>query len=225
MVRTVSMALGLVCGLLVSASDAQRAPDPSLAPVEDVEGLPRVLLIGDSISMGYTIPVRKRLEGKANLHRIPVNGGPTSRGVENIDKWLGDSKWDVIHINFGLHDIVPFPDRPHQVEIGDYEKNLRTIFEKATATGAKVVWCSTTPVPDPVDNPKRKSADVIAYNEVAAKVAEEFKLPVDDLYSYALPHLDEWQRPANVHFTATGSEALADQVAKVIIEALAPQGE
>ncbi len=177
-----------------------------------------MLLIGDSISMGYTFRPQ-RLKGQGQRPRIPINGGPTSRGVANLDKWLGDGRWDVLHINFGLHDIVPMPDRPHQVEIEDYEKNLRVIFEKAKATGATVIWCSTTPVPDPVDNPKRKSADVIAYNEVAAKVAAEFELRVDDLYAYALPHLDEWQRPQNVHFTAEGSEALADQVAKVIGEA------
>ena len=48
--------------------------------VEDPQ-LPRVLLIGDSISIGYTIPVRKELAGKANVLRIPANGGPTAKGV------------------------------------------------------------------------------------------------------------------------------------------------
>jgi hypothetical protein len=69
-----------------------------------VAGLPRVLLIGDSISMGYTLDVRELLKGKANVHRIPTNGGPTTNGLKNIKAWLGDSKWDVIHFNWGLHD-------------------------------------------------------------------------------------------------------------------------
>ena len=68
-------------------------------------GLPRVLLIGDSISIGYTLPTRELLDGKANVHRIPTNGGPTTRGLEQLDRWLGDSRWDVIHFNFGLHDL------------------------------------------------------------------------------------------------------------------------
>lgn len=85
---------------------AKRAPNPAMAPIEDVAGLPRVLLIGDSISIGYTLHVRELLKGKANVHRIPANGGPTTNGVTHLKTWLGDSKWDVIHFNFGLHDLV-----------------------------------------------------------------------------------------------------------------------
>ena len=74
-----------------------KAPDPAMATIQDVAGLPRILLIGDSISIGYTLPVRKQLDGKANVHRITINGGPTTNGVANLAKWLGPGKWDVIH--------------------------------------------------------------------------------------------------------------------------------
>jgi hypothetical protein len=47
----------------------QKKTDPSLDPINDDPALPRVLLIGDSISMGYTLPVRTALKGKANVHR------------------------------------------------------------------------------------------------------------------------------------------------------------
>src|SRR4051794_19609114 len=67
--------------------------------------LPRVLIIGDSISIGYTGPTQKLLAGKANVQRIPENGGPTSNGVAKIKQWLGEEKWDVIHFNWGLHDL------------------------------------------------------------------------------------------------------------------------
>ncbi|MDZ4288610.1 MAG: SGNH/GDSL hydrolase family protein, partial [Prosthecobacter sp.] len=92
-----------------------------MVAVQDVAGLPRVLLIGDSISMGYTLGVRKLLAGKANVHRIPQNGGPTKNGVANIDKWLGDGHWDVIHFNWGIHDLKFMPDGKRQVEAADYE--------------------------------------------------------------------------------------------------------
>ncbi|MBL8830000.1 MAG: SGNH/GDSL hydrolase family protein, partial [Planctomycetaceae bacterium] len=72
--------------------------------VQDDPKLPRVLLIGDSVSRGYTQATRKALAGKANVHRAPANCGPTASGVKNIDVWLGDGKWDVIHFNFGIHD-------------------------------------------------------------------------------------------------------------------------
>jgi acyl-CoA thioesterase-1 len=72
----------------VAAGRPAKQPDPALSAIEDVPGLPRVLLIGDSISIGYTIPTRKLLQGKANVHRIPVNGGPTTRGLEQIENWV-----------------------------------------------------------------------------------------------------------------------------------------
>lgn len=80
-------------------------PNPVYAPITDVAGLPRVLLIGDSISIGYTLAVRELLADKANVHRPPTNCGPTIQGVKQIDAWLGDGRWDVIHFNFGLHDL------------------------------------------------------------------------------------------------------------------------
>ena len=66
----------------------QRRKNPAMQPVTDIEGLPRVLLIGDSISIGYTVPVREMLDGKANVHRPLTNCGPTTNGLKNIDKWL-----------------------------------------------------------------------------------------------------------------------------------------
>ena len=103
----------LVLGLIAAeAADTKksgparpRRPDPAFALVTDDPKLPRVLLIGDSISIGYTLPVRELLKGKANLHRIPVNGGPTITGLEKLKGWIGDGKWDIIHFNWGLHDL------------------------------------------------------------------------------------------------------------------------
>ena len=67
--------------------------DPSLVEVSDVPGLPRVLLIGDSISMGYTLDVRAKLKDHANVHHPAENCGPTERGLARLDKWLGTNRW------------------------------------------------------------------------------------------------------------------------------------
>jgi len=199
---------------------AAAAPDPSLKPIEDVAGLPRVLLIGDSISMGYTLPTRKLLEGKANVHRIPTNGGPTINGLKHLDAWLGQAKWDVIHFNFGLHDLRLDAQGRHQVELADYSRNLRTLAEKMVATRAKVIWCTTTPVPEGNLQPPRRNADVLAYNEAAAKALDGLNLAVDDLYAFALPKLAEIQIKENVHFKPAGYKVLAEQVARGIRAAL-----
>jgi acyl-CoA thioesterase-1 len=200
--------------LLLAVSAAAQAV-PEFAPIEDVPGLPRVLLMGDSISMGYTFPVRELLRGKANVHRIPANGGPTINGLQHLDEWLA-GKWDVIHFNFGLHDIKIAPDGSRQVPLEKYGENLRAIVERLNRTGARLIWASTTPVPDAKVDPPRQSADVEAYNLAARRIMQEKGVPVNDLYSLALPRLKELQQPANVHFTPEGSRVLAERVAAAI---------
>lgn len=222
---------GVVLGvaIILSVSEAswaqgkkttKRAPDPAFATVKDDPALPRVLLLGDSISIGYTVPTRETLAGKANVHRAPTNCGPTTTGVKQLDRWLGDGRWDVIHFNFGLHDLKQI-DGKHQVPIDQYEQNLREIVARLKKTNARLIWCSTTPVPAPgTDGPPRKSEDVVAYNAVAKKVMDENGIPIDDLYAFALPQLEKIQRPANVHYTAQGSAVLAQQVAASILKEL-----
>lgn len=206
----------------------KRAPNPALAPIEDKPGLPRVLLIGDSISIGYTLDVRKLLEGKANVHRIPTNGGPTTNGLANLKTWLGDKKWDVIHFNWGLHDLkyvlgknkaamvaTNTPSATPQVSLADYEKNLAQLVATLKTTGAKLIWCSTTPVVP--ETAGRLPEDVIKYNEAAARVMNAAGVAIDDLYAYALPRLgDGNQLPKNVHFSPAGSKMLAEKVAAEI---------
>jgi len=197
-----------------AAKPARREPSPSLKAVTDDPKLPRVLLIGDSISMGYTVPVREKLAGKANVHRPNANCGPTIRGLESLKAWLGEGKWDVIHFNFGLHDVRHMETGKNQVSPEDYEKNLTTLVEQLKATGAKLVWCSTTPVPE--GSSLRKPGDEVEYNKIAARVMEKAGIETDDLYHYALPKLKEIQLPANVHFTPAGSDVLATKVAEEI---------
>ena len=200
----------------VAVKAKAKAPDPAMAPIQDVAGLPRVLLIGDSISIGYTLPVRKLLAGKANVHRIPTNGGPTSNGTANLAKWLGDGKWDVIHFNFGLHDLKLMEGGKRQVETEDYEKNLRALVAEMKKTGAKLVFATTTPVPEGKLNPPRSFGDVARYNEIALKVMKEQGVAIDDLNAAVAPELAKLQRPHDVHYTPEGYETLAQAVAKCL---------
>jgi acyl-CoA thioesterase-1 len=178
--------------------------------------LPRVLLIGDSISIGYTVPVQKALAGKANVHRIPENGADTANGLKKIDSWLGDSHWDVIHLNWGLHDLKVTADGGRQVPIDAYGKNLAALVERLTKTGAQLIWATTTPVPEGNQNPPRDSADVARYNAAALRVVEAKSVVIDDLYAAALPHLTEMQLPGNVHFNNVGWQILGGKVAAAI---------
>lgn len=193
--------------------------------IEDVPDLPRVLLIGDSISIGYTLDVREMLKDRANVHRIPVNGGPTTNGLQNIQKWLGDSKWDIIHFNFGLHDLkymrtVGTKGNPSktagakaQVPLDEYEKNLAELVKIMQATGAQLIWRTTTPHPADPDG------RVAKYNEAAARVMKAAGIPTDDLNAHATAKPDA-QLPSNVHYSPKGYHYLAEKVAAAITEYL-----
>ena len=179
--------------------------------------LPRVLIIGDSVSIAYTPLVADLLKGKANVERIPGNGSSTSHGLASLQKWLGDGKWDIIHFNFGLHDAKLPPEGVRHSPPDVYEANLRELVKRLKATGAKLVWATTTPVPgDGNLSPTRKFGNVDQYNEIAGKVMKENGIAIDDLNTAMKPQAEKYLRPSDVHFTKEGSAILAELVAKSI---------
>ena len=204
----------------VVADYSDTSSNPALRPIQDVPGLPRVLLIGDSISIGYTLPVREQLAGKANVHRIPENGGPTTNGLAKLDAWLGNQRWDVIHFNWGLHDLKIMGNGQQLVSLPEYERNLDQLVERLKQTGAQLMWASTTPVPEGKLVTPRRSQDVPVFNEAAQKVMEKRGVAINDLYAFALPQLSGIQIPTNVHFTKEGSAVLAQPVAAAILTCL-----
>ncbi|QEG22307.1 sulfatase-like hydrolase/transferase [Mariniblastus fucicola] len=213
------------------ASEIQRGND-NLEKLHRRFSKPRVLILGDSISIGYTPFVKELLADQAVVVRPTKDGKPencagTDRGIGNIDRWLKleGGNWDVIHVNFGLHDFKHVDaktgknsnaaDDPLQSGPEEYEQQLRTILTKAKATGAKVIFCTTTPVP-PGCKPLRETTSPEQYNAIGRKIASEFGIAVNDLFSFANPQLAKIQQPANVHFTKEGSKVLAGKVAEAI---------
>ena len=174
--------------------------------------LPRVLLIGDSVSRGYTQAVRKELDGKANVYRAPENCGPSANGLKKLDVWLAGKKWDLVHFNFGIHDRRTLPEM--------YEQNLEQLVTRLEATGAKLVWASTTPVPPDTKDGDTVPKAITDRNQIAARVMQKHKVAIDDLYGWMLPDLAKFQNPKDVHFTNAGYDRLAFRVARVIETAL-----
>ncbi len=179
--------------------------------VKDDPQLPRVLLIGDSVSRGYTDSVRKALAGKANVHRAPANCGPTALGLNKIDIWLGDEKWDVIHFNFGIHDRI--------TPITEYRQRLEQLVDRMRKTGAKLVWASSTPIPDDADK-KQTAASIVERNLAASEIMAKHGVATDDLFTAVAPHLERLQNPNDVHFNAAGYEFLGQRVAAAISKVL-----
>lgn len=212
-----------------------------LVSAAEAPAKPRVLILGDSISIGYTPVVQRLLADEMVVLRPTLkNGKPencsgTTAGVANIDRWLqiDGGKWNVIHFNWGLHDLKhvkaadpkaasELAEDPPQATVEVYEKQLREIVAKLKATGAKLIFATTTPVPDEPMKVYRNNNDVLRYNEAALKVMKEEGVPVNDLYTFVRPKMKEMQiQPANVHFVPSGSQALGEEVVKAIRASLA----
>src|SRR5262245_42411889 len=116
--------LALVCSVFAAVPLAAQQPAGK-------SELPRVVLIGDSIRMGYAPLVAKRLEGRAVILSPKPNGGDSANVLKNLDEWAIQAKADVIHFNCGLHDLKLFKkDKTYQVDLEKYEANLRQIVER-----------------------------------------------------------------------------------------------
>ena len=199
--------------------------------------LPKILIVGDSISGGYFPYVKKNLNGKAELFqaisydengKIKACCGGTTQGVKEIDTYLSEKKWDIIHFNFGLHDIKHIDpitgknsknlSHPHQASPEQYEKNLIEIIEKLKLTGAKLIFATTTPYPDKLGKQMRSPGMPKIYNEVAIRVMNNNDIEINDLYGLVLPRMGELQKPNNVHFLEKGSEVLAEHITKLLMQ-------
>jgi lysophospholipase L1-like esterase len=226
--------------LIVPSRAAAKAEDPSAKTwaVSSDPTLPNVLILGDSISIGYGLAVRENLTGKANVYRPlnsdetkPENCQGTTSGVTNIDRWLAArEKWDVIHFNFGLHDLKHVdavtgenstkPEDPLQATVAHYARNLEVIVGHLKATGAKLIFATTTPIVADSQGPLREADAPAQYNAAALQIMAAHGIEINDLYTLCVGRLEELQLPQNVHFKQTGSEFLANQVAHAIEQKL-----
>jgi lysophospholipase L1-like esterase/dienelactone hydrolase len=197
---------------------------PSLAFAQPPKPeLPKVLLLGDSIRMGYAPLVAKKLEGVAEVISPKENGADTANTLKMLDKWLAAGKPVVVHFNCGLHDLkFSKKAKTFQVPPDDYAKNLKTIAERLRKETPYLVFASTTPIIDDRHAARkadfdRFDKDVKAYNERAIKVMLGLGIPVDDLY-----RIVQDGRPATMlgkdgtHYTPAGYDRLASAVADCV---------
>ena len=150
---------------------------------------------------------------------LALGAGQAAAQTFTVDDSFGEGgDWDVIHFNFGLHDLKRIdpetgkgsnnPDDPYQASPERYEAQLREIVRSLQKTGAHLIFATTTPVPTGV-RPYRAPEDAVEYNRIAVGVMEKAGIEVNDLYGLALPYLATLQQPENVHFTKDGSYALS----------------
>ena len=192
--------------------------------------LPKVLIMGDSISIGYTPHVVENLKGVAEVKRHKGNAGPTLRGVAKIDEWLGEERWDLIHFNWGLWDMYGWEYHQEDRSPKAYGKRLEFLVARLKKTGAQLIWATTTPAcPAHETTMKRRFKQEVLipknlerkYLEVALGVMKKNGVQINDLHAFMKP---QWAKYAiadnNVHFKSEGKKALGKQVSDCIADAL-----
>jgi dienelactone hydrolase/lysophospholipase L1-like esterase len=184
-----------------------------------------VVLIGDSIRLGYAPRVAERLAGKAVVISSPENGGDSGNLLAHLEAWVLQQKPDVVHLNCGLHDLKRSrSDGRYQVELDQYAENLRRIVSRIREkSDAAIVFASTTPILDERHKRRgaefdRTEADVRRYNTAATAVMGELGVPVDDLHWVVERERPETMLgPDGTHYTATGDDRLAEVVADCVL--------
>jgi lysophospholipase L1-like esterase len=170
--------------------------------------LPRLFVVGDSISMQYGPHLERFVAGAFTYAR---KGGPEMEAVRRTglmqDANGGDSaavlayleavaaagavSADVLLLNCGLHDIKTDPATgARQVPPAQYRAYLERIVPLGRRLARTLVWVRTTPADEAVHNRRpgiafhRFAADVLAYNAAADAVMAAAGVPVVDLFTF-----------------------------------------
>lgn len=180
----------------------------------DETNLPRVLLIGDSISRDYYPGVEKRLAGKAYVARLSTSAFISDPVLlQQIKMVLGEYQFDVIHFNNGMHGWQHSEQEYRQA----FPKLLSTIRQYAPK--ARLIWATTTPLKVspilPAGNQTQVTDErIAARNTIALTFMQAQGIPVDDLNALVRGHPE--YHSDNVHFNRQGIDLEEKQVAAEI---------
>lgn len=192
----------------------------------------KVLIIGDSISIGYTPFVKEHFLERAVVSHNPGNAQHTGTGLENIDQWIGDEEWDIVQFNWGLWDLCyrnpdskAFGHRDKKdgtvtCSVDEYALKLDSIVSIIKSkTKAKLIFVTTTYVPE--NEVGRFQEDVQIYNEAAIKIMKRHSIMVNDINEKsALIHKEQGKGIDNVHYTSEGYKQLSKLIINFIEEQL-----
>ena len=221
------MLLRMIGTLLVVAGLAAPGPFQTTTACAS-EPLPKVVLLGDSIRLGYAPLVAKRLAGRAVVVSPSENGGDSANLLRHIEEWCIQEKPTVVHFNCGLHDLkLDKKTKQHKVELPQYERNLRQLVARLQKeTAAALIFADTTPIVD-ARHAKRKAdfdrfeADVQQYNAAAVGVMKQCGVPVHDLHWVVVRgDAEKLLGRDGTHYTPVGYDLLAEAVADSVLRAL-----
>jgi len=183
----------------------------------DQTNLPRVLLIGDSITRAYYPKVEKLLAGKAYVGRLSSSAFISDPVLlMQIKMVLSQYKFDVIHFNNGMHG-WQHSEKEYENALPEYVETIRKC-----APNAKLIWANTTPLkisPASSEGFTIATDDRIARrNAIASKFMRSQGIPVEDLNTPMRGHPEYHED--NVHFNAQGIAIQANRIAADVEELL-----
>ena len=188
----------------------------------------KIVLIGDSIRMGYDKYIKEALCGTAEVFYPPENCRFAEYVLRYAHEWRNNGKWgddvDLVHWNAGLWDALElFEDEPltslsyYGEAIARIDKRLRMLFPKA-----KFVFATSTNVNEKMSTRDftRHNSTIREYNKKALAALSETDTVINDLYSLSASLPDSY-RSDWVHFyTPEGTEAIGGRVLSVICKLL-----
>lgn len=176
----------------------------------------KVLLLGDSIRLGYQSYVKDKLDGLADVVGPEENCRFAKYTLWNVDQWTTDyGRPDVIHWNNGIWDIQ-HRSGEHGIftPLEEYVATIQRVLLRLRKTGAQIVWATTTAV-DP-RNQQCKNEEIDIYNQAIVQMMHAENIDVNDLNHLIKGNIASYIDNDLVHLTAQGSEACADAVAGAV---------
>ncbi len=188
----------------------------------------KIVLIGDSIRMGYDKYIKDALSGTAEVFYPSENCRFAEYVLRYAHEWKSNGKWgddvDLVHWNAGLWDALElFGDEPltslsyYGAAIARIDKRLRTLFPNA-----KFVFATSTNVNEKMAKPEfmRHNTTIEKYNTEALRALSNTDTIINDLYSLTASVPDSY-RSDWVHFyTPEGTELIGGKVLSVLCELL-----
>ena len=186
----------------------------------------KVVLLGDSIRMGYTPKVKELMDGAADVWGPRENGAHCMWTLGHFGPWVIDQKPDVLHFNFGIHDQseASYGDGQPQVLPEQYALALKRFIARAKElTTAKLIWASSTPLYQaeegtPMQDWKSRGR-IDEYNRIALDIVQAEAIPVNDLNAVIMNN-NFWDclLEDGCHMTDKGNQVLAEAVVAAVRE-------
>lgn len=188
----------------------------------------KILLIGDSIRLGYDDYVRESMKNIAEVYYPKENCMSSSNVLRCLHTWTDELELyeaDAVHFNAGHWDTVRIYGDEPITPLDVYVDNLRRIVARIRFLfpQAKLIFATSTPVIEEefiADYEIRYNRDVERYNAAACEALCPLGVTVNDLYSLIQDKPRQYYSDQTHFYTAAATELLGKQVAKVLCNAL-----